>query len=137
MLRNALKHPIQALAQAWQDLPLATKGIVVIALPLAVLLASLASLYLREQQAVFLENKLRLALQNQRDIQTVHTQLVEASTGVRDYLLTGQKNFLNIYYDAERKLPIILHSLHAQLEDDGQKKRLTVITTLAKKTWQN
>lgn len=133
MLRNALKHPIQALAQAWQDLPLATKGIVVIALPLAVLLASLASLYLREQQAVFLENKLRLALQNQRDIQTVHTQLVEASTGVRDYLLTGQKNFLNIYYDAERKLPIILHSLHAQLEDDGQKKRLTVITTLAKK----
>ena len=104
-------YPIHFIAQKWQDLPLALKGMFVITLPLTVLLASLGSLYVREQETTFLENKLSLALQNQRDIQTVHTQLLEASSGLRDYLLTGDKHFLGIYYRAEKMLPIIyLHS---------------------------
>lgn len=123
-------HPLKSIAQRWQDLPLAHKGMFVIALPLAVLLASLSSLYFREQASNLLENKLSLALQNQRDIQTVHTQLLEASSGVRDYLLTGDKHFLQIFYVAEKRLPIILSNLEAQLESDVQKKRLAVIAPL-------
>lgn len=90
------------IAQAWQDLPLGFKGVFVIALPLAILLASLGSLYSRELQSTKLENQLKHALQNQRDIQSVHSQLLEASTGVRDYLLTGDKQFLSIFFDAEK-----------------------------------
>lgn len=123
-------NPLGRIAQAWQNLPLGLKGVFVIALPLLVLLASLGSLYLREQESTQLENKLRLALQNQRDIQTVHSQLLEASTGVRDYLLTGDKHFLDIFFRVEQALPAILVQLQAQLENETQKQRLARITPL-------
>ena len=89
--------PARWLEKAWQNLPLGFKGVIVIALPLAILLASLTSLFIRELESTKLENQLKSALQNQRDIQTVHTQLLEASTGVRDFLLTGDKHFLDIF----------------------------------------
>lgn len=123
-------QPLSWIAQAWQDLPLGIKGVCVIILPLLVLLASLGSLYLREQESTQLENKLRLALQNQRDIQEVHTLLIEASTGVRDYLLTGDKHFLNIFFQVEKKLPAILTELEIQLDNEAQKKRLAKINPL-------
>lgn len=126
-------HPLQWLEQAWQDLPLGFKGMFVIALPLTILLASLASLYMRELQSTKLENQLKHALQNQRDIQTVHSQLLEASTGVRDYLLTGDKHFLSIFYEAEKMLPEIIAQLEQRLESEQQKQRLSVIAPLVAK----
>lgn len=121
---------LSACSQYWQDLPLGFKGSFVITLPLLVLLASLGSLYQREQASSQLENKLKLALQNQRDIQTVHSQLLEASTGVRDYLLTGDKHFLGIFYRIERTLPNTLTALQSQLENDTQQTRLSQIIPL-------
>jgi signal transduction histidine kinase/CheY-like chemotaxis protein len=118
------------LAKKWQDLPLATKGIVVIMLPLAVLLASLTSLYNREQELTDLEDQLKIALQNQRDIETVHTKLLQASTGVRDYLLTGDKLFLSIFESAKKQLPSILTALEQQLESQSQKERISAIAIL-------
>lgn len=118
------------LAKKWQDLPLATKGIIVILLPLAVLLASLTSLYHREQALTDLEDQLKIALQNQRDIETVHTKLLQASTGVRDYLLTGDKLFLTIFNRAKEQLPSILDKLEVQLESQSQKDRIQAIGLL-------
>lgn len=123
-------QPLSWVAQAWQDLPLGIKGVCVITLPLLVLLASLGSLYMREQESTQLENKLRVALQNQRDIQRVHTLLIEASTGVRDYLLTGDKHFLDIFFQVESKLPAILTALKIQLDNDAQRERLANIYPL-------
>lgn len=118
------------ISQFWQDLPLASKGIVVIMLPLAVLLASLTSLYNLEKQLSSLENQLKLALQNQRDIETVHTNLLLASTGVRDFLLTGDKLFLETFYIAKNQLPQLLIKLDQQLESDDQKNRINSIRQL-------
>lgn len=122
-----LKH---RLAQYWQDLPLASKGIIVIMLPLGVLLTSLYSLYTLEQQLSSLENQLKLALQNQRDIETVHTNLLQASTGVRDYLLTGDKLFLNNFYIAKKQLPNLLDKLDLQLESKHQQAQINSISLL-------
>lgn len=121
------------LTQKWQDLSLGMKGIILNALPLTVLLASLASLYFKEQQAALLEDKLRNTIQTQRDIQAVHTQLVEASTGVRDYLLTGDRAFLKIYVSAYQQLPKILRVLEQKLEDPEQQARIRIIVPLVKK----
>lgn len=118
------------LSEYWQNLPLSLKGSVVITVPLMVLLASLGSLYQRELASTQLENKLKLALQNQRDIQTVHSQLLEASTGVRDYLLTGDTHFLKIVLRAEKSLPLTLGLLTRQLEDPAQQQRLQAIIPL-------
>ena len=107
-----------------------SKGIFVIMLPLAVLLASLASLYNLEKQLSSLENQLKLALQNQRDIETVHTNLLLASTGVRDFLLTGDKLFLDTFYVAKNQLPQLLIKLDQQLESDDQKGRINSIREL-------
>lgn len=126
-------RPFYWLERTWQDLPLGFKGVIVIALPLAVLLASLASLYVRELQSTQLENQLKHALQNQRDIQTVHTHLLEASTGVRDYLLTGDKHFLTNFFEAEKMLPKVIATLEQRLESEQQKQRLFVITPLVTK----
>lgn len=131
-----MNKTIDWIIQLWRDIPLGIKGIIVISLPLAVLLSSLGYLYFREQESTELENKLRLALENQRDIQTIHTKLLEASTGVRDYLLTGDKNFLNIFYQAETVLPNLLVQLQERLENNEQKKRLEAITPLVMKNLQ-
>jgi CHASE3 domain sensor protein len=94
LVNNSL---LQRVAKKWQDLPLATKGIIVILLPLTVLLSSLTSLYHREQVLTDLEDQLKIALKNQRDIEKVHTKLLQAATGVKDYLLTGEKHYLTIF----------------------------------------
>lgn len=122
-----IKHRV---SQYWQDLPLAAKGIFVIMVPLAVLLASLTSLYSLEKKLSGLENKLKIALQNQRDIETVHTNLLLASTGVKDYLLTGDKQFLDNFYITKKQLPSILVKLSTQLESQGQKYRIDNINNL-------
>lgn len=122
------------ISQFWQDLPLASKGVVVIMLPLAVLLASLASLYSLEKKLSSLENQLKVALQNQRHIETVHTNLLLASTGVKDYLLTGDKQFLNNFYIAKEQLPIILVKLDEKLENQHQQSRIKHIANLVKQS---
>ena len=129
--------PAGWLERAWQNLPLGFKGVFVIALPLAILLASLTSLFIRELESSKLENQLKRALQNQRDIQTVHTQLMEASTGVRDFLLTGDKHFLTIFFEAEKKLPKIIAALEERLENDQQKERLSKISPLVTKNLED
>ncbi len=129
--------PARWLERAWQNLPLGFKGVFVIALPLAILLASLTSLFMRELESTKLENQLKRALQNQRDIQTVHTQLMEASTGVRDFLLTGDKHFLTIFFEAEKKLPKIIAALEERLENDQQKERLSKISPLVTKNLED
>ena len=127
---TALKQVMQRLNQTWQDLSLTSKGILLNALPLTVLLASLALIFESEQQAAQLEQRVQNALQIQQDIQTLQTLLLEASTGVRDFLLTGNRQFLAGYQSARQQLPQLLHSLEHNLDDDAQKKLLQVIYPL-------
>ncbi len=121
----------------WRDMPLARKGIVIVLLPLLLLLGSLSFLYSKETQLSQLESQLRIALQNQRDIQAVHTQLLEASNGVRDFLLTDDKHFLDIFYRAQRQLPVIIAALNAKLETEAQKARLRRVQPLVDRNLKN
>jgi len=118
------------LSQFWRDISLVAKGIVVILLPLMLLMASIGFLYKSEQQLSSLENELKAALQNQRDIQTVHTQLLEATTAVRDYLLTGDKAFLKQFKTVEQQLPSLMQKLESALENQGKQARLETIEPL-------
>jgi signal transduction histidine kinase/CheY-like chemotaxis protein len=117
----------------WQDLSLTTKGIVLNALPLTVLLASLALIFESEQQAALLERRVQNALQIQQDIQTLQTLLLEASTGVRDFLLTGNRQFLAGYESAKQSMPQLLRSLEHNLDDRSQQHLLQVIHPLVDK----
>jgi len=136
MPRRLLK-PFQRVAvwinQHWQDYSLTTKGIVLNALPLTVLLASLALIFESEQQAALLENRVQNALQIQQDIQTLQSLMLEASTGVRDFLLTGNRQFLTGYESAKQTMPALLRSLERNLDDRAQQHLLHVIHPLVKR----
>lgn len=136
MSLSMLKPMVQLtsrLNHLWQDLSLTTKGIVLNALPLTVLLASLALIFESEQQAALLERRVQNALQIQQDIQTLQTLLLEASTGVRDFLLTGNRQFLAGYESAKQSMPQLLRSLEHNLDDHSQQHLLQVIHPLVNK----
>lgn len=129
-LNELLSYPIQLIAKKWQDFPLAIKGVLVITLPLSILLFSFVNLYFEEQKSVSLENRLREILTNQQNIKEMHAQLLEASTAVRDYLLTGDKDFLKVYKVADEKIPLILAILKQNVKDAEVKRRCDDLTPL-------
>jgi signal transduction histidine kinase/ActR/RegA family two-component response regulator len=129
-LKELLSYPIQLIAKKWQDFPLAIKGVLVISLPLSILLFSFVNLYFEEQKSVSLENRLREILTNQQNIKEMHAQLLEASTAVRDYLLTGDKDFLKVYKVADEKIPLILAVLKQHIQDAEVKRRCDDLTPL-------
>ena len=85
----------------WADRPLALKGLVVVALPLAILLGALVLLYAASNAEVRAEEDVRRAVAIQRDTYQVHALLAEAAAGVRGYALTGEDRFLEPYRKAE------------------------------------
>lgn len=102
----------------WTDRPLAFKGLVVIALPLAILLVSLVSLYLASSAEARAEDDVRRAFAIQRDIYQVHAQLAEAAAGVRGYVLTREERFLEQYRQAEEDIPATMDRLDRAVQDE-------------------
>lgn len=102
----------------WTDRPLAFKGLVVIALPLAILLGSLFSLYLASNAESRAEDDVRRAFAIQRDTYQVHALLAEAAAGVRGYVLTREERFLEPYRRAEADLPATMARLDIAIEDE-------------------
>ncbi|MEM9500680.1 MAG: ATP-binding protein [Pseudomonadota bacterium] len=96
---------------------MAFKGIVVIALPLAILLGSLVSLYLASDAETRAEDDVRRAFAIQRDAYQVHALLAEAAAGVRGYVLTREERFLEPYRRAEADLPATMGRLDIAIED--------------------
>lgn len=109
--------PRNALNRVWTDRPLAFKGLVVIALPLAILLVSLVSLYLASNAETRAEDDVRRAFAIQRDTYQVHAMLAEAAGGVRGYVLTQEDRFLEPYRTAEANLPETMARLDEAIED--------------------
>ena len=121
---------MQLFLKLWRNLPLAFKGLTVIALPLILLLISFVYLYTEEQIGIGLENKLRSTLKNQQNMINMHAQLLEASTAIKDYLLSGDKAFLKLYEKAEQKELLLLHDLEDQIKDAQANKSFKRIKPL-------
>lgn len=101
----------------WTDRPLAFKGLVVVALPLAILFGALISLYLASNAETRAEDDVRRAFAIQRDTYQVHALLAEAAAGARGYVLTGQPRFLEPYRKAEAELPATMNRLDKEIRD--------------------
>lgn len=109
---------------AWADLGLTAKGLVVVALPLAILLGGIAALHLSGRAEAEAENAVRRTFAIQRDIHEVHALLAEAASGVRGYRLTGREAFLEPYVRAEAMLPPTLQRLREAVQDPEIRERL-------------
>lgn len=109
--------PPRSITGYWTDRPLALKGLVVVALPLAILFGALFSLYLASNAETRAEEDVRRAFAIQRDTYQVHALLAEAAAGARGYVLTGQSRFLEPYRKAEAELPSTMGRLDAEIRD--------------------
>lgn len=112
------------LAGVWTDLGLGAKGLIVVALPLTILLASIGALHLSGRAQAQAEAQVRLTFAIQRDIHEVHALLAEAASGVRGYRLTGRLAFLEPYVKAEALLPDTLDRLRRTARDGEIRQRL-------------
>ena len=122
--------PIAAITRAWADQPLAIKGLVVVALPLAILISALTLLFLASRAETVAEDDVRLAFAIQRDTHQVHALLAEAAGGVRGYLLTRQARFLDPYHKAEAELPATLERLDQSIQDQNVRERFERVVLL-------
>lgn len=120
----------KGVARAWANQPLTSKGLVVVALPLGVLMLALTSLYFASADEARAEEDVRLAFAIQRDTHEVHALLAEAANGVRGYLLTGQNRFLEPYFQAERELPGTLARLDGTIRDAAVRARFERVMAL-------
>lgn len=122
--------PARRMTRFWADRRLALKGLVVIALPLAILLGALVSLYVASNAEVRAENDVRRAFAIQRDTYQVHALLAEAAAGVRGYALTGQERFLEPYRKAEASLPPTMVRLDQAIRDREVREHFNRINEL-------
>lgn len=111
----------------WANRPLAIKGQVFIAIPLAILFGALASLYLSSTAEERAEADVRRAFAIQRDTYQVHALLSQAAAGVRGYALTGEERFLEPYAVAEQELPPTMRRLDEAIEDPGVRREYVTL----------
>jgi two-component system sensor histidine kinase/response regulator len=92
---------MKRLAQRWADLPLRGKGLVVVTIPLLVMLADSALLFL----VISERHKSMMEADKTSAVRTAASELlaviVDAETGVRGYLATGDERFLEPYDSAQ------------------------------------
>ena len=115
----------------WANRPLATKGLVVVTVPLLIFLGSVAALYAISRTEARAEQDVRLTIAIQNDVNEVHALLAEASSGVRGYLLTGEPRFLEPYDRAEALVPQVTRRLRGSIRDAEAAMRLSRIEALA------
>ena len=109
------------------------KGGVIIAASLLLLLGSAATSYTLERKTEAATRDMLLSMRARADIERLHSQVAEAATGVRGYLLTGRYDFLTPYREATLLLPATLAGLQARSTDPEQRASLERIAPLLQK----
>lgn len=123
---------MKRLAEAWASIPLRVKGLIVVAIPLAALLAVTSGLYFLQRTQNQEQVAIREILRVRSQIQTVLTLLLDAETGVRGYGVSEDPSFLRPYRDSFDTLPGALAELEEITGDNaGQAARARRIRFLA------
>src|ERR1700677_216781 len=93
------------LRAGWSELPLRSKGLVIIALPLSAVLVGLVCVFLVVQSERRQQESLDHILQMRSELGQLLIDLVNAETGVRGYTLTRRDEFLEPYHAGLTALP--------------------------------
>lgn len=116
----------------WADLSLGRKGVVVIALPLVALVVSTLTFLWVEREENRLQARVAHTFEVRDEIQQVARSLLDAETGARGFLLTGDESFLEPYERAAGELPSGLARLSSLVEGNSvQSRRAARVEKLA------
>lgn len=116
--------------QQWRDWSLGAKSAVAVAVPLLLLLASLAFSYRLQQSINEADADVRRALAIQSDIQALNSQVAESAMAVRGFLLTGRDEFLDPSRSARSAIPVVLDNLRRNIRDAEMRTRLARVEEL-------
>jgi CHASE3 domain sensor protein len=101
----------------WANLPIRGKVLVVVAIPLCALLAAAVAYYVHYRADIQAEEWVAHSQDVRIDIQEALIFLLDAETGMRGYLLTGQDLFLRRYEKAAQALPKDVAELERLVQD--------------------
>ncbi len=117
---------------AWADLPLRTKGTVIVLIPVAALLGTATWSFVSGQQYQHAESGLRHVQATRIAARTARGLLQDAEAAVQGYLLSGQEALLIPYQKAVDTLPQALTDLTLLSEDiPNTRQHMRQITSLA------
>jgi PAS domain S-box-containing protein len=123
------KRRHRALGRVWADLPLRVKGLVVVAVPVAALVAAMGLYGVAERQDRQAQGLVLRTVEVERQIAQVR---ILGQTGVTGYLLTGLRGGLDRYQAANRDLPAALDRLASLVGNNpAQLARLQQVRMLA------
>lgn len=103
---------------AWGNLPLQSKGITVIAIPFAALLAGLVCFYLVGQSENRQEQWVRHTLEVRSELHQLLIHVVDAESGMRGYVLTRHNEFLDSYDAGRKALPESVSRISDLIQDN-------------------
>ena len=104
---------ITRLHRIWASLPLRTKGLVVVAIPLLPLVVTTGILSRGDRRVEAAQDAQTRVFETRDQLEAALTLLIDADTAVRGYLLTGRPDQLDPYWRAQRTLPVALARLDA------------------------
>ena len=123
---------MRRLARFWADRSLRTKALAVAAVPLAALLVAALSFGWAQRQEQQTSSLVTHTVGVKAQLGDALTLLLDAETGVRGYLLTGQAEFLGPYTQAQSSLPATLDQLTALVADNpAEEARASTLRQLA------
>ena len=117
-----MTEPRGRLLRRWENWGLRTKGLAVVAVPLAALALAggvFAGFQREDQQATQLVNHSQAV---RTAIQDVTVDLVNAETGVRGFLLTHQNSFLQPFLEAQASTNADISQLVSLVKDDPEEE---------------
>ncbi|MCA1839606.1 MAG: ATP-binding protein [Actinomycetota bacterium] len=116
----------------WSNLPLRAKGIIVILIPLVPVAFAGASSMVVSHQEQKAQALVEHTMEVKSSVQGVLHLAVDAETGVRGYLLTGQHQFLQPFSAAQQQLPRAIVKLRSEVRGNASETaRATKIGKLA------
>jgi diguanylate cyclase (GGDEF)-like protein len=104
----------------WQRASLRTKTMLVTALPVALILLAVPVLYVVQQDAAHVGDQVERTYRVRESLGLVLQDLVDAETGIRGYVLTQRKAFLEPYDAGLNSLGSDLPELGRRLPEDAQ-----------------
>jgi PAS domain S-box-containing protein len=117
----------------WTDRSLRTKTLAALAIPTVALAIAAVAFFSFEAEARAAQESVRRAFEVTIGVQRSLTLLVDAETGVRGYVLTGEQTFLEPYDSASTELPGIFGELTLLVTEPDQVARLASIRDLAER----
>jgi CHASE3 domain sensor protein len=102
----------------WADLSLRSKGVVVVAIPVLALLATVGGFVVSTDRAERVERQTAQATLRRHVARNLLIALLDAESAVRGYLLTEREAFLDPYADAVAAATLTLERVERQLAAD-------------------